>query len=232
MIFTQENLFDTFKINDNCIINSDYIEPGVEDSKFFVIDNFFKNPNEIKEYLFTLDTIVWKEDHKPSYNTIFFEDMKKFIIDVDALSPVYTILKNLCGYDPEVYDKAVANLFRFANHSFNNFYENYWAPHTDIGGYTGILYLNQNDFYNGTNIYRPVDPNFFVCEPEHYHPWIPKEKYELIITVPPIYNRLFFFNSSRYTHGMNICNNKYCNFDVEYRLNMVFNMNTPNFPCD
>lgn len=211
-----------FELNDDIQVQIDYIEKDIEDSKFFIIENIFKYPDEIVEYLSTIKPMVWKENEQPSFNTIYFEDLKHHIIGEDALSPMYNLLSNLCGDQPERYDIAVTNLFRFNIHPFNNYHHNYWLPHTDIGRYTGIVYLNKDDDYNGTNIYNCIDHNDLGLE--HYKPWYPKENYELIMTVPPRYNRLFFYNASKYYHGMNIYNDRYTK--SEYRTNMVFNMNS------
>lgn len=212
-----------FELNDDIQVQVDYIEEGVEDSKFFIIENFFKYPDKIVEYLSTIPPMVWKENEEPSFNTIYFEDLKHHIIGHDALSPIYNLLSDLCGDQPERYDIAVTNLFRFNIHPFNNYHHYYWLPHTDIGRYTGIVYLNKDDDYNGTNIYNCIN-HVYSKQPEHYKPWYPKEDYELFMTVPPKYNRLFFYNASKYYHGMNIYNERYAK--SEFRTNMVFNMNS------
>jgi hypothetical protein len=230
MKFYSEHSDNIFEINSQYDLHMDYIDPEVEQSKFFIIENFFKTPDLVAEYIETLPSVVWKEDARPSFNTIYFYDLKKYILEDTRLVPIYELLSGLSGLEPENYDCAVVNLFKFNSHIFNNFYRNYWSPHVDFGGYTGLVYLNKDDNYNGTNIYRSIDPNFVTMEPEHHKPWVSKEKYELLMTVPPVYNRLFFFNGSKYDHGMNIYDNRYTR--SEYRTNLVFNMNTKNYPCD
>jgi hypothetical protein len=215
-----------FKINEDSKIIFDYIEPDVEESKFYIIENFFSNPEDIVEFLSSMSPSIWKENSKPSYNTIYFDDMVHDIEAPNIIKPVYDLLGNICNQGTEIYNIR-SNLFKFKNHQFNNYHEHYWSPHKDYG-YTGIVYLNENDDYNGTNVYKSIDLNFEITEPEHHQPWIPREKYDVLLSVPPKYNRLFFFNASEYFHGMNIYDDRYTH--SEYRTNLVFNMETVGFP--
>ena len=40
------------------------------DKPLFIIDNFYKDPNKICDYLFNRDVPLWKMDEKPSYNNV------------------------------------------------------------------------------------------------------------------------------------------------------------------
>jgi hypothetical protein len=224
----KNDLYNIFSMNELLDIEIGYIEPDASHSKFFIVDNFLKYPNQVVEYINLLTPHIHKENARPSFNTIYFYDLQTNIDNNDDLIPIYKFLSKLSGYTPKYYKDAVANLFRFEKHIFNNFYRNYWVPHKDPGGYTAILYLNIDDDYNGTNVYKPIDPNFEITEPEHHQPWIPREKYDVLLSVPPKYNRLFFFNASEYFHGMNIYDDMYTH--SEYRTNLVFNMETVGFP--
>ena len=42
------------------------------ESKIFIIDNFYKNPDEVYDFLFNRDVPLWKMEEKPSFNTIHF----------------------------------------------------------------------------------------------------------------------------------------------------------------
>jgi hypothetical protein len=208
-----------FKINENSKIQLDYIEENDIDSKFYVIEDFFENPDEIVKYLNKFKPNVWKKEHKLSYNTIYFQDMSQQLENIDAINPVYDLITNLCNQQSEFRGCISTNLFNFYKHNFNDYYENYWCPHKDPG-YTALVYLNKDDYKNGTNIYRCIDPNHISVEPEHYKPWVSKEKFELIMTVPPKYNRLFLFNAAKYYHGMSIEDDRYSSGEV--RKNLVF----------
>ena len=62
---------------------------------------------------------------------------------------------------------------------FNDYKNFYWWPHTDLG-YTGIVYLNRENSFSGTNLYENLDQS---SEPpncsEHCFPWRPKSKYKV-----------------------------------------------------
>jgi hypothetical protein len=213
------NLNSLFKINEESKIYVDYIEQNVKNSKFYVIDNFFDDPDSIVEFLNKSPTHVWKEEESPSFNTIYFHDITHKISDFDDICPVYDLLSNLCGQTSRVRGLVTTNMFKFYEHEFNDYHNNFWCPHKDTG-YTGLIYLNENDNFNGTNIYKKIDNSYKSNGVEHYKPWVPKEKFELIMTIPPVYNRMFLFNASKYYHGMNIYNCRYSH--EEYRLNLAF----------
>jgi hypothetical protein len=219
LILDNSHSINLFEINENSKIHVDYIEKDVKNSKFYVIEDFFKYPDEIVQYLYQTPPSVWKVDDSPSYNTIYFEDLRHNIENVKDLTSVYDLLGNLSGQKSKTYGSINTNLFKFKSHDFNNYNKNYWYPHKDAG-YTGLVYLNKDDLYNGTNIYKEIDYEMDDSYPEHYKPWVSKEKLDLLMTVPPKYNRMFFFNAHDYTHGMNIHDDKY-SFD-EYRMNLVF----------
>ena len=57
-------------------------------SKIFIIDNFYKNPDEVYDFLFNREVPLWKIEQKPSFNTIHFIDkrLKKPITGVSLSS--------------------------------------------------------------------------------------------------------------------------------------------------
>ena len=180
-----------------------------------IVDNFYSNPDEIFKFLLGQDSWLHKS-HENGLNGVSFED-RRFSIGTDLIYPAYEFLQNIHGQLP-VYDGAVnTNQTKFFKQEFNNYKDNYWWPHTDEG-YTAIVYLNKNDYVNGTNLYEQlVAPD--NTEIEHQDPWKPKVYYNCLKHIEPAYNRLVLFNGLCY-HGMNICNDRY--FDDEYRLNQVF----------
>ena len=56
-------------------------------SKIFTIDNFYKNPDEVYNFLFDREVPLWKIEQKPSYNTIHFIDKRLDEVD-ERLVPV------------------------------------------------------------------------------------------------------------------------------------------------
>ena len=205
-----------FELNENLHINTEIFEG----SKIFIIDNFYKHPDEISNYLFKEPAPLHKlyEDGF-TYNNVLFEDRRLEVYD-SKLKPVVNFLSDLSSQKPLSYD-IVTNQARFSNHDFNDYENCVWWPHQDEG-YNGIVYFNKNDSECGTNFYSMItDDSYFLNDvSEHCAPWRPKEKYEISKTLIPKYNRLVLFDGYKFPHGMNIVNDRY--FSNEYRNNQVF----------
>ena len=61
------------------------------ESKIFIIDNFYKNPDEVYDFLFNRDVPLWKIKEKPSFNTVHFIDKRLSEYD-ERLVPVIGFL--------------------------------------------------------------------------------------------------------------------------------------------
>ena len=184
-------------------------------SKIFTIDNFYKNPDEVYDFLFNREVPLWKIEEKPSFNTIHFID-KRLIEYDERLLPVIGFLSYLCNQDAESHD-IVTNMQRFFKHDFNDYKNCHWWPHQD-SGYNGIVYFNKDDNTSGTNLYSVKKQYNMTLE--HVEPWRPKENFKILKTLEPEYNRLVFFDGLKFLHGANFPDNRY--FDEEYRTNQVF----------
>ena len=184
-------------------------------SKIFTIDNFYKNPDEVYDFLFNREVPLWKIEEKPSFNTIHFID-KRLIEYDERLLPVIGFLSYLCNQDAESHD-IVTNMQRFFKHDFNDYKNCHWWPHQD-SGYNGIVYFNKDDNTSGTNLYSVKKQYNMTLE--HVEPWRPKENFKILKTLEPEYNRLVFFDGLNFLHGANFPDNRY--FDEEYRTNQVF----------
>ena len=184
-------------------------------SKIFTIDNFYKNPDEVYDFLFNREVPLWKIEEKPSFNTIHFIDKRLCEYD-ERLLPVIGFLSYLCNQDAESHD-IVTNMQRFFKHDFNDYKNCHWWPHQD-SGYNGIVYFNKDDNTSGTNLYSVKKQYNMTLE--HVEPWRPKENFKILKTLEPEYNRLVFFDGLKFLHGANFPDNRY--FDEEYRTNQVF----------
>ena len=184
-------------------------------SKIFTIDNFYKNPDEVYDFLFNREVPLWKIEEKPSFNTIHFID-KRLIEYDERLLPVIGFLSYLCNQDAESHD-IVTNMQRFFKHDFNDYKNCHWWPHQD-SGYNGIVYFNKDDNTSGTNLYSVKKQYNMTLE--HVEPWRPKENFKILKTLEPEYNRRVFFDGLKFLHGANFPDNRY--FDEEYRTNQVF----------
>ena len=184
-------------------------------SKIFIIDNFYKNPDEVYDFLFNREVPLWKIEQKPSFNTIHFID-KRLIEYDERLVPVIGFLSYLCNQDADSHD-IITNMQRFFKHDFNDNKNCSWWPHQD-SGYNGIVYFNKDDNTSGTNLYS-VKKQYDMTD-EHFKPWRSKEDFEILKTLEPEYNRLVFFDGLKFFHGANFCDDRY--FGEEYRTNQVF----------
>ena len=199
-----------FDLNDQLEIKKEVFLGSI----IYVIDNFYKNPQYVDNYLFSEPAPLWKINEKPSCNNVYFEDRRLIKFD-DRLKSTIDFLSNLISQKPSSYD-IITNQARFYKHTFNDIENCYWWPHLDRG-YNGIVYFN-DDSENGTNIYRGINHRKMLTE--HYRPWRLKEDFEVLKHLEPRYNRLVFFDGYKFLHGMNITNKKY--FSDEYRNNQVF----------
>ena len=203
-----------FELNGNLEVKRELFNGSV----IYIIDNFYRNPQKIENYLFKdISTFpLHKGYDKPTYNGIYFEDRREPPKECLELKKVYDFLSDLCGQSYGDLN-AVTNCVRFEKHEFNDYENCHWWPHTD-SGYNGLVYFNDNDNENGTNLYRELIPLPNVNE--HFAPWRSKDEFEVIKHLEPKYNRLVFFDGWRFQHGMNISNDRY--FGQEYRKNQVF----------
>ena len=205
-----------FELNDKLVIKKEYLL----DSIIYTIDNFYKNPDIINNFLFKNPAPLHKEYQSgPTYNNILFEDRRLEVYD-SRLRPVVNFLSNLISRKPISYD-IITNQARFYKNDFNDYKNCVWWPHQDEG-YNGIVYFNKNDSECGTSLYSEITDEIYFMDNinEHEAPWRPKEKYKMIKTLEPKYNRLVLFDGDEFPHGMNIVNDVY--FSNEYRNNQVF----------
>ena len=201
-----------FDLNPNLEIKEEVLQGSV----IYYIDDFYLYPEEVDEYLFGGETPLHKIEEKPSYNTIHFED-RRLIKRDSRLENVVDFLSAICSQAPSTY-AVVTNMQRFFDHKFNDYKNCIWWPHKDYG-YNGIVYFNKGDNECGTNLYGDTTDEL-PDVPEHYQPWRPSEKYEILKVLEPKYNRLVFFDGFKFLHGADISNHRY--FGEEYRKNQVF----------
>ena len=213
-----------FELNDNLEIKKQFFEGSI----IYIIDDFYKYPQEVDDYLFGQPNKIplHKQWEEPSMNGVYFEDRRHQSYSIDSLDieEVYHFLSDLCGQDPLGDGKEIlTNCTRFKRHQFNDYKNCVWWPHTD-GGYNGIVYFN-DDNKNGTCFYEELVDRPDM--PEHYQPWGAKKDFIVIKTLEPKYNRFVFFDGYEFPHGMNICTDRY--FGEEYRKNQVFFFDNPKF---
>lgn len=178
-----------------------------EGSKIYTMDNFYKYPEHILEFLLVHSTPnLWKADVQPSYNGIHFLD-QRHDFSVPGFTEVSINLSKICGQLVSQPNRIVTNCTKFLNQEFNDYKNNYWAPHYDYG-YTALIYFNGFDC-PGTNIYKQLEEDDRDSFPEHYAPWRSKEKFKIMKTVEARFNRMVMFDGSYFLHGMNISDDRF-----------------------
>ena len=224
-----------FEVNENLEVKQDYLLG----SKIFTIDNFYKDPEEVSEYIFNREVPLWKIKESPSFNGLFFNE-RRLIEEDTRLENIYKFLSSLCGMGYKFVD-IVTNMSRFCKNDFNDYENCFWWPHTDRG-WNGIVYFNKDEENSGTNLYDPKvlqeeEWQISLSAPEHYSAWRPKEKYSILKTFKSKYNSLCLFDGSKFPHNMNITNDRFfrdipllsypqVNWD-NYRCNQVFFLDKP-----
>ena len=96
-----------FELSENLVIDVVLFQ----DSRIFIIDNFYKNPDEIRNYLFKEPAPLHKLYEDGTYNNVMFEDRRLQVYD-SKLKPVVNFLSILSSQKPLSYD-IVTNQTRF-----------------------------------------------------------------------------------------------------------------------
>ena len=188
----------------------------------FQIDNFYSHPEWVFNHICSTPPQYHGTKLSKS-NGKYYHDMRHkkvlheldFYLD-DICNQVGFIKKN--GKETTLY----TNFMMWENDlEYNDYKNNYWYPHYDTY-YTMILYLNPTQKQNGTNIYQAKDDFYNKVQSkhlEHYRPWWPKENYEVIDYLEPVFNRAYIFNSKDLLHGAAVDDETY--FGNLFRLNQV-----------
>ena len=190
----------------------------VAGTRVYIKDNFYKNPTEVVDVLHRTRSNYWKSWDQPSFNGIHFADKRHDFYSEDLLE-VNKQLEDICGQKTAQPGQVVTNCIQFFDRSFNDYKNNYWGPHEDLG-YTALIYLNNFDC-PGTNFYTRLKEDVWET-PEHFEPWRSKEKFEILHTVESKYNRMVLFDGKALTHGMAIDNGLF--FDT-MRINQAIFFN-------
>jgi hypothetical protein len=205
-----------FEINDL----SDIQEFEIDGSKVYVKDNFYKNPDLVLEYIESHKPEIWKSHETPSFNMIHFEELRHHI-ETEDITEISIELGKIISQISTAPNTIVTNYIKFIDKNFNNYVENYWWPHVDIG-YNAIIYFDNFDTeIPGTNLYQKVkDIEYNQHEyPEHFRPWIPKKDFDLVHTFSSKFNRLVLFDGKKFFHGMSINDDRF--FCDIFRKNQV-----------
>lgn len=184
------------------------------DTTIYYVDNFYKRPREVVQWLYQQPADYWKWGEEGSKNGIHFDDFRH-IIEIKELIPVYDYVVKLRGGCKWNIPEFLSNMTLFYKDGYNNYKDNYWYPHLDHG-FTTIIYLNENDC-SGTNLYSKIK-DFPVRLREHAEPWRSHEYWKREKCLTSVFNRLVSFEGDKIYHGMALDSDRF--FD-EYRINQV-----------
>lgn len=199
-----------FEIND---LSNIKVEVFAE-SKIFIADDFYKYPEQILDYfLHNKVPNLWKGHESPSFNNIHFLDLRHSF-DNQEFSKVGLALAKICGQTAPAANTVKTNFMKLINKEFNDYKNNYWAPHRDFG-YTALIYFNDID--TATNLYEQLEEDYWNT-PEHFEPWRSKKKYKIIKQLKGKFNRLIMFDGKKFLHGADFSNDDF--FQI-FRMNQV-----------
>jgi hypothetical protein len=202
-------MINIFEIN-----NKQYSETIVNETVVYEIENFYKYPDKILEFVSHIQPFYHKEDQASSFNGVAFKDMRHRC-QVKGMESVCEFLSGVCKQQPQEKHSFCTNVFKLLDRKFNRYSDNYWWPHIDIG-YTALIYLN-NFSYSGTNLYSALkEPDY--NKGEHYKPWQPKSDWKIEATIEAKFNKLVMFDGLNNPHAMVINSNLFYN---KTRLNQV-----------
>jgi hypothetical protein len=179
---------------------------------YYIIDNFYKYPNEVNNFFKQNAPYVHKWIEINSKNCKDFLDLRHYLFNLNFIKTEKKIYEIFNRNTEHAKGMIMTNFTKF-NNIKDNYKYNYWWPHSDPGAFTCLIYLN-NPSCDGTNIYERLEENQGT---EHSNPWQDKKKFNLITNIPSKYNRLIAFKSSM-CHGLAYNNHQFKN---NFRKNQV-----------
>jgi hypothetical protein len=190
----------------------------IQGSLIYIVDNFYSYPEEILKIIKNNKPNIHKEFEKPSFNQIHFNDCRHFL----QFEEIENIIEKIEEITKHKYYRFPHNFWtnvtKWNKCIFNDYKNNYWWPHKDFG-YTGIIYLNEEEC-DGTNLYEEnlIEREKMNLTSEHFQPWRDKKEWKLIYSIPQRFNRLVLFDGLKFVHGLAMNEEYY--FDKE-RVNQV-----------
>jgi hypothetical protein len=176
----------------------------INNSKIFIINNFYKNPEEVLNFFKSIKPQYYKLEESNSKNGIFFEDRRHKVYSKD-FEKVENYLSNIIKQEPKNKGLILTNQFQFYKNSFNDYKNKHWIPHTDFG-YNALVYFDNSE----TNLYKQILNHDFHKLSEHDTCWIDKKYYEVIYTIKGSYNTCVAFDG-KIPHGQNITSDEFIN---------------------
>ena len=205
-----------WELNDNLVFH----KHQVMGSTIYEVENVYKFPKKVKRWLFNRNVPLWKFGDPNSLNGKYFIDKRLITFNKDAMQ-LLELCSDLSKQKLDTND-LVTNQTKFIPNDYNKKYKtHYWWHHIDVG-YNGIVYFNESDEDNGTNLYHPQTT--LRKNHEHEDPWMSKEGIKLVHEIKPKFNKLVLFDGLYFPHGMAINDDRYF---TQYRINQTIFMKAP-----
>ena len=172
--------------------------------KVFVLDNFYENPDEVRDYALSCELKSGKEYCGSLVGKRVVEDSQEMR---DNLRPVFTTLCNQkewnnLEYNDDEFQSKWDNMKFMVNHTthddiMDRFTDTVYCytHHKDNVGYkwAALVYLNKDDECNGgTNFYKHIE--------DHAYGYDYNIKNDIMFTSEMKYNRMVLYEA-RQTHG-------------------------------
>jgi len=190
-----------WEINDNLHVHTHH----VDNQPIYEVENFYKYPTKVARFLFNRDNPTWKGYQEGKY------DDRRWGTHLPEKLPSHEFIEKVFGLEWQ--PALCTNLFRATSFPYKT---HYWWIHIDPYP-AALVYFNEDDEVNGTNLYKP--PYESTTE-EGVEPEIPKDQVELLYHIKPKYNKLVIFDGTYFPHGMALNDDRY--FGNTYRKNQVF----------
>lgn len=213
-----------FEIN-----NRNYTTYEVNGTTVYEIQDFYKYPDKVVDFIFNIKPSWHKEDQigESSLNGRKFRDVRHYA-EIKGLHLATEFISEICGQQPtNSPNKLITNSFDMLDPEFDLHEDYYWWPHVD-DGYTSLVYLNtfpgpgtnmySHKIYDSPEKYKHIEDLLWSNTNEHEEPWQPKSDWKLNHTIQAEYNKLVLFDGYNNVHSMSIESDVYQN---RTRLNQV-----------
>tara|TARA_B100001250_G_scaffold127832_1_gene108815 strand:- start:672 stop:1301 length:630 start_codon:yes stop_codon:yes gene_type:complete len=184
---------DDFLLSDSI----EYVKEDVNGKSIVYVDNIYKYPDRVVEYLQNCPIISHKSGESGAANGTDFYDGRQAITEAYDQRWFEVHMKSCAMLGVHRTDWNGGCMFNMSR--LNSSPKGHWYPHVDINCINGLVYLNKsNDYGPGTSFYKSFDYN---GEGEHFNPWC--DDADETHCILDRYNCAVFFNGDTY-HSMRL----------------------------
>ena len=147
--------------------NIDYNIEVIDGETIVYLDNIYKNPDRVVEYLDSCPILSHRTYRADVTNGLDFYDGRHTITESydQSWNNIHGLVGAIMGINPIEW----TNRCSFNMTTFNCSSKGHWFPHQDPGLINGLVYLNKcNNYGAGTSFYKPFK---YKGKGEHIDPW-------------------------------------------------------------